>query len=324
MIFLLISIGLLIAAFYWLNQNVFSKMDCDFFMALVEKYGKNPGDALKGKRVWITGAASGIGEALAYEMASHKCKLALSDLNNQGLEKVKRKIINHHGLQEKDIILVPFNLTETIKHEEAYKKIIGYFKQIDIFFCNAGRSQRARFEEIDIQVHRDLFEINVFSGVNLSRLLVSGWLTESHPGHIVVTSSIAGKFGLPFSASYTASKYALLGYYDCLRNEVKSKGIKITVICPGPTASAILTKSFTGKPGEVYGKEFSEVDTRIPCDRQAKLFAIATANDVTEAWTSRSPYLWLVYGAQFLPSAFRYLFPIVYNEAKLSKIRDGH
>lgn len=60
-------------------------------------FNRFPGETLKGKRVWITGAASGIGEALAYEMASCKCKLALSDLNAQGLERVKRKIVNHHG-----------------------------------------------------------------------------------------------------------------------------------------------------------------------------------------------------------------------------------
>ncbi|XP_015785193.1 dehydrogenase/reductase SDR family member 7 [Tetranychus urticae] len=324
MFLMLIVFALAAFGFYWLYRNVLSKFDCDFCMKLYEKYGKQPSETLKGKRVWITGAASGIGEALAYEMASCKCKLALSDLNNQGLERVKRKIVNHHGLQDKDVLLVPFNLTETAKHEEAYKKIMAHFKQIDIFFCNAGRSQRAKFEDIDIQVHRELFEINVFSGINLSRLLVQNWIEEKHPGHIVVTSSVAGKFGLPQSASYTASKYALLGYYDCLRNEVKSKGIQVTVVCPGPTATAILTKSFTGKPGEVYGKEFGEVESRIPADRQAKMFAIAAANGVAEAWTSRPPYLWLVYAAQYAPSLFKICFPIFCNEEILKKMRDGH
>lgn len=95
------------------------------------------------------------------------------------------------------------------------------------------------------------------------------------------------------------------------------------MICPGPTDSNILAKSYTGKYGETYGKDFPSKDDRIPTSRQARMFAIATVNQVEEAWTSRPPYLWMVYCFQFLPTISKRLFPIVFNEERLAKIRDG-
>ena len=80
--------------------------------------------------------------------------------------------------------------------------------QLDVLVNNAGRSQRATWTDIDIQVDRDLFETNVFGLLNLSRVVVPYFVSKKQ-GHIAVTSSIAGKFGAPCSASYNASKHAL-------------------------------------------------------------------------------------------------------------------
>lgn len=80
--------------------------------------------------------------------------------------------------------------------------------QLDILINNAGRSQRAIWELIDIQVDRQLFDLNFFSVISLSKLAVKHFL-ERNEGHVVVTSSIAGVMGVPFSASYSGSKFAL-------------------------------------------------------------------------------------------------------------------
>ena len=81
--------------------------------------------------------------------------------------------------------------------------------QIDVLVNNAGVTQRTTFESCDISVDKDLFDINVFGGVNLSRILVNHWYTNSSAGHLVITSSAAGRIGMPNSAGYTAAKHAL-------------------------------------------------------------------------------------------------------------------
>lgn len=80
--------------------------------------------------------------------------------------------------------------------------------QIDMLICNAGRSQRAIWENIDVTVDRELFELNVFSLISLSRVVVKKFLAQGF-GHIAATSSLAGVFPVPFSASYVGSKHAI-------------------------------------------------------------------------------------------------------------------
>lgn len=103
---------------------------------------------------------------------------------------------------------MPLDVSDIKSHQNLFDKVIDSFGNLDILVNNAGRSQRAIWEDIEIEVDRNLFELNVFGTVNLSRIAVKYFLSKGK-GHLAVTSSTAGIMAVPFSASYTASKHAL-------------------------------------------------------------------------------------------------------------------
>ncbi|XP_067141928.1 dehydrogenase/reductase SDR family member 7 [Centruroides vittatus] len=280
------------------------KADADLTLLFYEKYGKSV-DSLKGKVVWITGASSGIGQAVANSLASGGAKLALSGTSEERLQETKNQCLASGKLTEDDILLVPFNISDFSVHEDCVKKVLDHFGTIDILVNNAGRTQRASFQEIEIRVDRDMFDINVFGTVNLTRKVLPHFIAKGG-GHLVVTSSVTGKLGVPWSASYTASKHALHGYFECLRAESSSGGIDVTMICPGPTfAQTLLSKAFTGKSGETFGGQQESNEKRMPTSRCAQLISVAIANRVDEAWISLQPILFVFYLAQYTPTFFR-------------------
>ncbi|XP_022240652.1 dehydrogenase/reductase SDR family member 7-like isoform X2 [Limulus polyphemus] len=277
--------------------------DGDLTLLWAERYGRSPAE-LRGKVAWITGASSGIGEALAYELAKYGVKLALSGTKVDRLEAVKTECLAQGPLKDDDVLLVPFDITDFSKHSECFEKVVGHFKKLDILVNNAGRSQRARFDEITTEVDYQLFGTNVFSHVSLTRVVLPHFLSNGG-GHVMVNSSIAGKYGLPNSASYTGSKHAIQGYFECLRTEFEAKGVNVTVACPGPVFSNVIERCFTGTPGEVFGEKQKETDKRMSTSRCAQLMAVALANNLDEVWISLQPSLSICYLSQYMPTVFR-------------------
>lgn len=175
-------------------------------------YGSDPKKVLPNKVIWVSGACSGIGEQLAYDLAAIGAKLVISG-HMDNLESIKEKCIKLSGgkLTDRDILaLPPFDIREFHLHREIVHSVVLYFDRIDIMINNIGRSQRATFQEITISEDKEIFDINVFGQINLARNVMNQFVKQGF-GHFVVTSSVAGKFGAPFSASYTASKHALAG-----------------------------------------------------------------------------------------------------------------
>lgn len=109
---------------------------------------------------------------------------------------------------------------------------------VDVLVNNAGRSQRSLAEDTDLEVTRDMMELNVIGNISVTKAVLPGMLAR-RSGHIVVTSSVAGKVGAPVSSSYAATKHAVQGYYGALRNEVAYRGVDVTLVCPGPVESDI-------------------------------------------------------------------------------------
>lgn len=244
--------------FGWL----FSRLDCDMTLWFYDKFGRSA-RTLQGRVVWITGASSGIGEGLAHTLAVAGCRLVLSGTRAARLEDVKRKCLElNDTLVDNDILTLPFDITDLDNHQERLDAVIVHFGSLDILVNNAGRSQRAPFEDIEIEVDRQMFEVNVFGLVKLTRLALRHWYENNQKGQLVVTSSTAGKVGAPFSGTYTATKHALHGYFESLRNECYSRGVSISMICPGPVFSEILDHAFTGKAGEDYKGERHDVSNR--------------------------------------------------------------
>ncbi|CAG2106508.1 unnamed protein product [Medioppia subpectinata] len=208
-----------------------------------------PISELNGKVVWITGASSGIGEALAYLLASHGVKLVISGTNESRLR--LHFFVTEANQTPVNLLLLQNYNSKDIKdfsvHEKQFNAVIKHFQRLDILVSNAGRSQRASFETIDIEVDKEMFDVNVFGLINLTRIVLRYFLDNQMKGHFAVTSSTAGKLGVPNSGSYTASKHALHGYYECLRVEAQSRGISITMLCPGPVFSRVLENAMSNK-----------------------------------------------------------------------------
>ena len=135
-------------------------------------------------------------------------------------------------------ISVPLDVLSFEKQKEAHDTIIKKFGKIDSIVLNAGRTQRSLALDTDISQTKEILELNFFSTVNLARIVLKDMALKKS-GNVIVISSVAGKFGVPISSSYSASKFALQGYFDSLRAEVSSQGIHVTTVCPGPVESEI-------------------------------------------------------------------------------------
>ena len=185
----MVIISLIIVA---LICYLLSKQDCDLVLLFFEKFGNNP-RTLKGKVVWILGASSGIGRDLAYELANAGCKIILSATRQHRLEEVREQCLKLNGrLTEKDILVLPLDLSKIEQHNDAFQKVIATFGKLDILVNNAARLQVSQFEQTELAVDRELFELNTLAVINMTRLVTNDWLDRKQSGHLAVTSSAGG------------------------------------------------------------------------------------------------------------------------------------
>ena len=301
----------------------FALIDCDITLWCYHHFGKSP-KCLKGKVVWITGSSSGIGEQLAYQFASLGCKLVICGTRGHRLENVKRNcLVKNADLTDNDIIALVFDMREVDKIPFFVENVITRFGRIDILVNNAGRSQRAMFQETTLPVDREMFEVNVFSMIQLTRVVVNHWYEKNIGGQIIVTSSIAGKLGAPYSSTYTATKHALHGYFEALRNESYSRGIRISMACPGPVVSEITETAYTSRLEEKWGKKHAADNKRMPTERCAVLMMSCIANQLDEVWICEQPFLAGYYATQYLPTVTRTLMPRIMTKERIMRLRDG-
>jgi dehydrogenase/reductase SDR family protein 7B len=180
------------------------------------------------KVIWITGASSGIGEALAVLLSGWNTRLILSSNQWEELERVKAGL----HLKPEDVYVLPLDLGDPASLEEKAKEALKVFGRIDILINNGGISQRSRVMETSVETYRKIMEINYFSGVILTKCVMPSMLAGGS-GHIVAVSSVSGKFGFPLRSAYSASKHALYGFYETLGAEYFDQGIHTTIVCPG-------------------------------------------------------------------------------------------
>lgn len=205
---------------------------------------------LKNKVIWITGASSGIGEALVFECSKQQALIILSARRESELLRVAKQA----NLNDTNSFILPFDLSDTSKASDYVQQIISKFGKIDILINNGGQSQRSSVMETSAETERSLFEINYFSAVNLSKAVLP-FMLKGGSGKIVVISSIAGKFGFYLRSSYSAAKHALHGYFESLRLETEKKGINVLLVCPGKIKTNI---SFSASSAE--GKAHNQMD----------------------------------------------------------------
>jgi short-subunit dehydrogenase len=181
----------------------------------------------KDRRVWITGASSGIGEALAVAFHQAGAKLVLSARRENELKRVQTLCGG-----EPNTRILPMDVTQSAEVPEKTRLALGIFNGIDILVLNAGITQRSLTRDTDEIVYRQLMEVNFFASEALARAVLPSMLAQKS-GHMVVISSVAGKFGVPLRSGYSASKFALHGFFEVLRAEEDKNGIHVTMVCPG-------------------------------------------------------------------------------------------
>ncbi|CAH1975117.1 unnamed protein product [Acanthoscelides obtectus] len=308
---------------YWSVCTVLAFMsDCDLELFFCEKFGKSP-RRLKGKVVFITGASSGIGEFTAYALAKFGVKLALAARRPNELLRVKRKCLelSKNQLSDRDVLVVPMDVTDFQSHKKHFQYAVQHFGHIDILFNNAGRSQRALWENIDLEVDKQMFDLNVFGPVNLTRIALEHF-NRVGSGHIAVVTSLAGVMGVPYSGSYCGTKFSEHGYFNALRIEKLPQNIHVTLLCPGPTYTNFLAESFTDKPGEKYGVSVQPTDKRMTAERCGYLNAVALANKTKESWIAIRPIIPLTYMMVYFPVISGVVLKIL-GPNYLYKLRDS-
>lgn len=193
------------------------------------------------KTIWITGASSGIGEALCLAYAQTGHTLILSGRNAQKLEEVAGRI----RVAGAEAIVLPLDMSDVDTFDAAIQELKTRVAGIDILINNAGMSQRSRILETNLSTDRRIFEVNYFGTIELSRKVL-GWMIEKGGGHMVAMSSISGKFGFPLRSTYSASKHALMGFFETMDLEYAHNGISVTIICPGRVNTPISLNALKG------------------------------------------------------------------------------
>lgn len=299
--------------------------DANAALAYAEKFGRPVSD-FAGKVVWITGASTGLGEAMAYELASVGTKLILTARSENLLQKVKDECLelSRGRLMKRDILVLPFDISHLHCHKENVEKAADYFGKIDVLINNAARFQIGPIEETDMEVHKDIFDVNFFGPVSLTKEVIKQFLKQGK-GHIAVISSIAGKFGVPSTASYCATKHALHGYFDTLRLEHSKDKISVSVICPGIFSSSIFEKTMTTKKGELFQKDYTHYEcSNMTAERCAHLTLVAAINKQFESWVSYQPVLLMMWASQYVPDILRTIsLKMVYTKERIKLLNNG-
>ena len=218
----------------------------------------------KDKVIWITGASSGIGEALAQAFASEGAKLVLSSRRSDELQRVKSSL----KLPDTNVLILPLDLSDTSEIDALTQKVINTFGRIDILVNNGGVSQRSLTKDTPIDIDRKIMEVNFFGTVAITKSVLP-YMLKQKSGHIVVTSSIAGKFGFYFRSAYSASKHALHGFFESLRMEIFNDNVKVLIVCPGKIRTNISLNAITGDGG-THSKMDEKTESGLTADACAQ------------------------------------------------------
>ena len=197
---------------------------------------------LSQKVVWITGASSGIGRALAIRAAEAGCQLILSGRRQEALATLAASL-------PVESLILPFEATDYPSLADTVAAAWQWRGRVDVLINNAGISQRCIAMDAKPEIYTELINVDLIAPIWLTQLQLNR-MAEAGGGHIVAISSVAGRIGAPLRTAYCAAKHGLIGYMDALRSEVdKVHNIKVTNILPGSVATDVARNAITGDGG---------------------------------------------------------------------------
>jgi short-subunit dehydrogenase len=201
----------------------------------------------KDQVVWITGASAGIGEGLAYAFSREGARLILSARRADALERVKAAC---RGPGE--ILLLPFDMVDDAGRQAAVARALAHFGHVDMLINNAGISQRSLGKDTALAVDRQIMELDYFAVIALTKLVLPSMIARKR-GHLVATSSVAGKFGVWHRTAYCAAKHALHGFFDALRVELHRDNIDVSLLVIAGVQTDVSLHALTGD-GTPFGR----------------------------------------------------------------------
>ena len=227
---------------------------------------------------WITGASSGIGEALAEKAYTSGGRVILSARNSEKLEEICRD-----WKDRERYMILPLDMQDHSLLEESAEKAWSRWNGLDVLINNAGISQRSEAAETDFEVMKTIMDVNYLGAAWLTRCVLP-YMIRQKSGTIAAVSSVAGKFATPLRSSYSASKMALQGFYDSLRAEVFRHGISVSLIIPGFVKTSISLNALEGS-----GRKHEKMDP----NQAAGISPQEAANIILKGLSSRKREIYL-------------------------------
>jgi len=237
--------------------------------------------SFKDKVVWITGASSGIGEALAKSFAAEGAHIILSGRRLEALEAVSADLST-------ESLVLPFETTDYDALPAKVAAAHGWKGKIDILINNAGISQRCLAVDTHPDVYHKIVNVDLLAPIWLTQLLLPH-MVAAGSGHIVGISSVAGRVGVPLRTAYCAAKHGLIGYMDALRAETeKLHNIHVTNILPGSIRTNVSRNALT-KDGKSRGKSDAVIDNGMEPAECARQILEAISNNTPELIIAEGP-----------------------------------
>ena len=262
--------------------------------------------------IWITGASSGIGEALALEFAAAGAQLILSARRENALTAVKEQC---NSVANAEVCLVlPLDVTDESAMSSAVATAKNWRGRIDMLINNAGISQRSSCQHTEMQTYRTIFEVDVFGQIALTKQVLPIMMAQGS-GHFVVTSSVAGKIGVPFRTGYCAAKHAMMGFFDALRTEVAHHNIKVTTITPGFIRTNISSNAVSGD-GQAYAKHDNDIRGGMLVEDCAKVIMRGFAKGKPEISVGVGMEMHTLWIKRYFPTTLLKLMTKMYHKVK--------
>lgn len=182
---------------------------------------------LKGCVGILTGASRGIGVHIARELAQAGVRLALAARDRAGLEATAALVRDHGG----EAVVVPTDVARLGDLENLVGQAEERLGPVDLLINNAGIERYADYTEVALEDIETIIEVNLLAPMRLTRLVVPGMVARGR-GHVVNLASVAGKTAMPYNTTYSASKHGLVGFSWSLREELRPRGVGVSVVCP--------------------------------------------------------------------------------------------
>jgi dehydrogenase/reductase SDR family member 7B len=228
-----------------------------------------------GKTVWITGASSGIGEALAKAFVAGRGSAILSGRSVVELERVAAQ----SGAPDRCLIL-PFDTMDFAALPSKLEAALAFRGRIDVLVNNAGISQRSLAVDTDFSVYDRIIGVDLLAPIALTQILLPHLLKQG-TGQLVMISSVAGKAGVPLRTAYCAAKHGLIGYSDALRTEIAGQGVKVLVVAPGSVRTNV-SRNALNADGSTRNISDSAIDNGIDPNEVAQRIWEAVATGTRE------------------------------------------